>query len=134
MRRIKKCLNTIKKSKNVLIIYTDIPNSDKGNISQEKLLDLIKRINEKYPNTKIDFLHIKNNEELKENEVIYDEISENLVVAVCYQKSYGSDDPAYACNFNNTKKVLSYLRIRNQWWNNIRKRIVRLYWSIKSHL
>ena len=132
-RRTEKCLKTIEKSKRVLIIYINVPETNLGEISQEKLLSLIEKINKKYPKTQIDFLHIKNNDNLKENEVIYKEISENLLIAECYQRSYNSDEPACACNFNNTKQVLSYLRIKNQWLNNIRRRIMRLYSSAKNH-
>lgn len=116
-RRILRTLNKIKSSKNVLLLFVERNNTQNEFCGNDKLIELYNIAKKKYPKTNFDLLYIKHNQDLKPLEVIYDEITSNVTVAQCYNIPYDEKSPDWESNYQNSAKVLEFVKIRHSLFN-----------------
>lgn len=103
-RRIKKLLTTIKASKQVLIVYMELPKTA-HKISKQTLQEQLNLINNKFPDTQIDMLYIAHNENMSDGESKCEQISPNLFIGECFNRKR-KDENDYSGNLKNAKLVL----------------------------
>lgn len=113
-KRIKRTLETIRNSKNVLILYVDLPETKRGVHDWELLESYMERVNKKYPDTHIDILYIKDNASLQNYEVIYSRVGDYILVAECYIKPEDPIATPHGCNSKNTSTAISYIKLKNE--------------------
>jgi|GEM_PF-1419064 len=117
-RRISRLFDTIKKSKNVLIVFMELPDSDKK-ASIDTLKDLMKKINNKFSDTKIDILYIKHNEDMADG-IFYSEIiNDNITIGYCFNRDKNAS-VNYTGNFNNVKMLFSEIKSDAPLWDNLK--------------
>lgn len=102
--RIKKLLTTIKASKQVLIVYMELPKTA-HKISKQTLQEQLNLINNKFPDTQIDMLYIAHNENMSDGESKCEQISPNLFIGECFNRKR-KDENDYSGNLKNAKLVL----------------------------
>lgn len=117
-RRISRLLNTIKKSKNVLIVFMELPDSDKK-ASIDTLKDLMKKINNKFSDTKIDILYIKHNEDMADGIFDSEIINDNITIGYCFNRDKNAS-VNYTGNFNNVKMLFSEIKSDAPLWDNLK--------------
>ncbi len=126
-RRIKRTLDTIDKSKKILLLYIDLPNTKRGVKDNSVLVDLLNQTKEAYPNKEFDILYIKHNPDLDTETVIYDNVNENITVVTCFNQKYGRHNPLPAGSTDNWQasyeacgKILGNLKLRHDKINYIK--------------
>lgn len=111
-RRIVRSLDKIKKSKNTLIVYIELPISNGGVLSNEELITISEKLDKN-----IDILYVKHNPTLEKGEVLLQRISEKVIFIECYNKSYDINAPLFANNFDNSKLCFKGINVKNRFFN-----------------
>ncbi len=124
-RRISRVLEKLNNKNSILLLYIDLPTA-KNTIENEKLKELFSQFKKVYPNAEIDLLYIKHNPNLKDKEVVYEKLTDNITIAYCYNKSTNSKLPEWQANIQNTKEALKIIGIKNFFINYIRYKINKL--------
>lgn len=120
-RRISRLFLTIKKSKNVLMVFMELPNSDKR-VSLEKLKKLMAKVNKKFFPTKVDILYIKHNELMKDGVYTIQKITPTITVAECFNRIKGLKIN-YTGNLNNVKSIFSDIYCPEPYFSWLRHRL-----------
>ena len=112
-KRIARLLEKIKSSQRVLLLHIELPETKKKLITEERLIELIAAINEKYPATRIDILYGRHNAQVPDGEVHYRHINENVLIAdITNTDTRGEETLDF--NSANIANLLSYIEIGKQ--------------------
>lgn len=106
-KKIKRLKEKIKASKNTLIVYMD--HDENCMSTNQAIISYIDRINNKFNKTTIDFLYIKHNKEMKDNEYSLEKISDNAYVAQVHNIKRTNNDLG---NYKNCKRILKKIKAR----------------------
>ena len=102
--RIKKLFSEIEASKNVLMVYMELPTTE-HKLARSTLQELVNLVNEKFKDTKIDLLYIAHDENMPEGKGECEQVSDNLFIGKCFNRKRESDKD-YNGNLKNAKLVL----------------------------
>lgn len=119
-KRIERTLEEIGKSKKVLLLYIDLPDTKRGLDNFEKLPGMMTKLSEVYPNTEFDLLYIKHNSNLKQKEVVYNLINEHIIIAECYNKATDPKAEDWQANKKNTVRAMKIIGIKHPIINYLR--------------
>lgn len=131
-RRIKRLLDTIKNSKSVLLVFMELPNSDKK-ASVESLINLMEKINSKFNGPKIDVLYIKHDEDMKDRTFSIESISENITIGACFNRKRNSQIN-YSGNYKNVRLLFKDIRTNSSRWDMFKYRIRKYLHKLKKIL
>ena len=123
-KRIGKTLKFIDKSKKILLLYIEIPNHALA-VDEKKLLELVKKANEMYKGKNIDLLYIRHDQNMEKGRVEYQDLSQNVTIATCYNLDDDPKTPEWVANYEATYKVLDYVKLTHPIIN-------ALKWKIKK--
>lgn len=126
-RRIARTLSKVKSSKNVLLLFIEDNKAKNEFCGNDKLIELYNAAKKKYPKTNLDLLYIKHNRDLKPLEVVYDKITPNITVAECYNISYDEKAKDWESNYQNSAKVLEFVKIRHSLVNLLYKLFILVF-------
>lgn len=111
-RRIKKLYDRINKSKLVLIVYMEQANTKSGITSDEELCAMMEELNHKFPNTHIDLMYIRHNEEMPDDEYWQKRIDANVIVAQCFNRTREERSTAIG-NYHNVRQIFKNIRCKD---------------------
>lgn len=100
-RRIKRFYREIKTAKEILFVWF----SRDKKLSDEQLKSALSKLNEKFPNKKIDLLILENNFEMTNKNIEEYQISENITKYIFDNKTFCTNNPLDECMGN---KELTY--------------------------
>jgi len=106
-RRINRLNEKLSNSKNVLIVYMEIP--DKFMNTEGEIISLSEKLNKNFDGINITILYVKHNKEMRDEEFKMSQISSNAYIAELY--NLARDDHGHG-NYKNCKKFLSKIKIR----------------------
>ncbi|MCQ2788784.1 MAG: papain-like cysteine peptidase [bacterium] len=126
-RRIKRLYEKINESKNVLILYVEVPFNEEKLKDNNRLIDGLEKLKTKFPNTKFDFLYIINDTSFKpikyKKEIITDEITK---ISGNYNR-LDESLPIHEINHKFFKKILRNYQLKLPISYFIRKFAIRFY-------
>lgn len=100
-RRIKRFYREIKTAKEILFVWF----SRDKKLSDEQLKSALSKLNEKFPNKKIDLLILENNFDMTNKNIEEYQISENITKYIFDNKTFCTNNPLDECMGN---KELTY--------------------------
>ena len=109
-RRINRLLKIISKAKKVLICYGDLANTKGGASSDNEIIECVKKLNEVYAPAQIDMLYIRHNPKMKDGEVVFESVSDNVIIANTYSQNREPNN--YLGNDVSLKAVLKNIKIK----------------------
>jgi len=110
-RRIKRLLDKIEQNEKTLLVYMDFPLDASSKAGDDEIINFINKANEVYNKTHLDILFIRHNENMKKGEFNINQISENAIIAECFNQS---GDDISAGNEKNVRKILQFFKLRKQ--------------------
>lgn len=115
-RRIKRLYDYINKAKRVLIVYMEKYETKSAVTEDKQLCVHMASINRKFPNTHIDLLYIRHNENMKDGEYSRTRIDEHVITAQCFNRSREDDSQALG-NFHNVKQIFKGIHCKDNLFN-----------------
>lgn len=111
-RRIKRLYGFIRQASSVLIVYMEKAETKSGITSDDELCALMEELNKKFPNSHIDLLYIRHNENMKKGEYDMRRINDYVITAECYDKGENEGEVAVG-NFRNVQKIFNNIRCKD---------------------
>ena len=130
IRRIKRLYKFIKQSKLVLIVYMEKAETKSGITSDDELCALMDELGKKFPNSHIDLLYIRHNENMKAGEYASSRVDEHVITAECYDKGDNEKDVAVG-NFHNVRQIFKNIRCKDNLFHSSSYMIY--YWMRKIY-
>lgn len=110
-RRINRLINKIENTERTLLIYMDYPSQQCSVATDDEIRDFIKKANEVYNKEHIDILYIRHNEEMPDGEFTIKNLSENAIVAECYNRIRNAEGETTGCE-KNARRILQFFRLK----------------------
>ena len=112
-KRIKRLLHYLEKGGHVLMVYMELPGSEQGVSSLEKLKELMAVISRKYANAEIDILYIKHDENMADHDFRCEQITSQITIGYCFNKDRISD-VENSGNLENVRNLFSDITCKEQ--------------------
>lgn len=109
-RRINRLIREIKNAEKVLIVYMDIPESNRAAKDNAEIAQMAELAGKKYPNTHIDILYVRHNEKMKDGEFSISQYNDNVILAECFNRKKGADD--WTGNLSNVRKIMRFIKVK----------------------
>lgn len=109
-RRINRLIKEIKQARKVLIVYMDIPETQRGAKDNAEIAEMVELAGKKYPDTRIDILYIRHNENMKDKEFSISQYNDNIILAECFNREKESD-VNWTDNFANVSEIMRHIQV-----------------------
>lgn len=126
--RIKKLYERLNKAKLALVVYMEQAETKSGITSDEELSVLMEKLNQKFPNTHIDLMYIRHNEEMPDDEYSMKRIDANVITAECFDRTRAERTTAIG-NYHNIRQLFKNIRCKDNIFNSC---AYRLYYLAKN--
>ena len=129
-RRINHLYKKISKAKKVLIVYMETFATNSGNLTDDEICAIMAETKHKFPLQKVDLIYIRHNENMPDDEAEIHELSDNVKIISCYNRSRDEhkNDTAVG-NYHNVRRIFRNIRCKDNLFNSL---IYRIYYLIRN--
>ena len=124
-RRINRLLTNIQNADSILVVYIETPNNE-NHTSDKDILYGYKKIQQKYPNKKIDLLYIMNDMALSPKDIKQENISPNITKVITNYKNKSPEALPYVVDNFVLKDILKEYKLKIPLKQRVQKRIKKL--------
>lgn len=113
-RRIKRLLNKIEQSKNVLFVYVALPTQKNQPEINEILVKAQSDLQKAFPHVECEILYLRHEKQLPVNNFLFEEVSDRVLIVHLFNQDTKNNLPDWAVDFDNAASVFKQYTLNRQ--------------------